>query len=99
MTKPNHNIDHLRAVLFDIIDGVKGGTIPLEQAKMVAELTQVVVNSAKVEVDFIRATNGAGKASGFIGEQEPPALPTPATNDDLPRGITGVTQHRIADKE
>jgi hypothetical protein len=44
-----------------------------------------MVNTAKAEVDFIRATDG--KDSGFIKSSEP---------EELPQGITGIRQHRIA---
>ena len=40
----------------------------IERAKAVAEVAQVVVNSAKVEVDFLRITGGKG--SGFITEKQ-----------------------------
>lgn len=52
----NHDIQGLRARLFDTIDALKSGTLDVERAKAISELTQVVVNSAKVEVDFLRAT-------------------------------------------
>lgn len=76
-------IEDLRAVLFETIAAVKSGEMPLEKAQVISGLSQVMVNSAKVEVDFIKATNGAD--SGFLKTAE----------KQLPTGITGVTQHRI----
>lgn len=74
----SNKVEHLRQILFDTIKGLNAGDIKPEQAKIIGELTQVVVNSAKVEVDFIRATNGRGIASGFLGEQPAlDALPAP----------------------
>ena len=75
-------IEDLRAILFSTIEGVKSGEMPLDKAKMISDLSQVMVNSAKVEVDFIKASNGTG--SGFLEAEKP-----------LPPGITGITQHRI----
>ena len=49
-------IEDLRDHLFAVITGVRDGTVSIEQAKTIGELSQVVVNTAKVEVDFVRAT-------------------------------------------
>jgi hypothetical protein len=87
-------VEDLRAVLFDVIAGVRDGSVPLDRAKVIAELTQVVVNTAKTEVEFIKATNGKGVASGFLGDQPPEGEDKP-----LPEGITGRTVHRIGDQE
>jgi hypothetical protein len=72
----------LRERLFAAIDGVKDGTTSIEQAKTISELSQVVVNLAKVEVDYIRATDGSD--SQFL-----------APVRELPNGITAITTHRI----
>ena len=76
------NIDDLRELLFATIEGVKGGTIDIERAKMIGELSQVMVNTAKVEVDYAKATGQKG--SSFLEKTE-----------QLPPGITGITQHRM----
>lgn len=75
-------IDDLRAVLFETIEGVKSGTLNIEKAKVIGDLSQVIVNTAKTEVEYAKATGKKG--SGFL---EKPA--------DLPKGITGVSVHRI----
>ena len=81
-----HSIDDLRKRLFETIDGVKAGTINLEQARTISELSQVVVNSAKVEVEFLRATDGSESKFLAGAKQEKPPLPP---------GITGTTVHRL----
>jgi hypothetical protein len=43
---------------------------------MIAETAQVIINSAKVEVDFIRATGNPG-GSGFIPLAERQSLAPP----------------------
>lgn len=58
------NIDTLREHLFSTLNGLKDGTIDAEKAKVMGDVAQVIINSAKVEVDFIRA-NGGGH-SNFI---------------------------------
>lgn len=76
------NINDLRTHLFDALKGLKDGTLDIEKAKAMSELAQVIVNSAKVEVEYAKATGSKG--SGFL---EKPA--------ELPPGITGTTIHKI----
>jgi hypothetical protein len=76
-------IEDLRAVLFETIASVRDGSMPLDRARTVSDLAQVMVNSAKVEVEFVKATSSDG--SGFME-------PAP---EQLPSGITGSTVHRM----
>lgn len=64
-----NKIEDLRDHLFETLEKVKDGDMPLDRAKMVAEIAQVIINSAKAESDFIKAV-GASKGSGFIPEGE-----------------------------
>lgn len=75
------NIDDLRELLFDTIQGVKDGKLDIEKAKVISELSQVVVNSARAEVEYTKLT---GHKGGFL---EKPA--------ELPPGITGIHQHKL----
>ncbi|MEI2416192.1 hypothetical protein V8Z80_08410 [Orrella sp. JC864] len=77
-------IGDLRDAMFDTLEKLKAGTISIEQAKAVSEIGQVIINSAKVEVDYIRANNGG--ESSFLDA---------IGNDNLPPGVTGVTRHRL----
>lgn len=78
-----NNINDLRGHLFDALKGLKDGTVDIEKAKAMSELAQVIVNSAKVEVDYAKATGSKG--SGFLEE-----------HPQLPLGITGIRQHKLA---
>ena len=69
----------LRERLFSVIDG----STSIEQAKAISELSQVVVNLAKVEVDYARVTEHG--ASEFLAPER----------EQLPNGITSIVQHRI----
>jgi hypothetical protein len=80
----SRNISDLREAMFDTLAGLKAGTVTVEQAKAISEVGQVIINSAKVEVDYIRANNG-GKT---------PFLDS-AGNAKLPPGVTGITRHRL----
>lgn len=77
------NITDLRAALFAAIEGVTNGTLSLDQAKTVSELSQVIVNTAKVEVDYLKA--GGISSSAFIEVPE-----------EIPSGITSIVRHRLA---
>lgn len=81
----NRTIQDLRELLFDTIQGVKNGTVDTDKARVIGDLSQVMVNTAKVEVDFIKATNGDD--SGFLSAPD---------EEELPQGITGITRHRLA---
>lgn len=67
-----NKVEDLRNHLFATIEALldKDNPMDLERAQVVAEVGQVLVNSAKVEVEFLRAT-GAEKGTGFI------SLPAP----------------------
>jgi hypothetical protein len=59
-------IEDLREALFETIDGIKSGKIDVEKAKAITNIAQVIVNSAKAEVDFLKNVNQQGN-TGFIG--------------------------------
>jgi len=58
--------DHLFAAIEDLNDPEKEPTAKsLEKAHAIGELAQVIVNSAKVEVDFLKVTGGK-RGSEFL---------------------------------
>lgn len=81
----NKTIGDLRDAMFEAIDGLKNGTVTVEQAKAMSGIGQVIIASAKVEVDYIRANNGG----------ETPFLES-AKTEILPPGVTGIVRHRLA---
>jgi hypothetical protein len=112
MSKQGKTVNDLRDMLFSVMEGVRDKSIPIDKAKTISELAQVVVNTAKVEADFLKTMGGKAVGTGFLGHQQLPALPVPEAVDakpsvpapekkdgELPAGIAGITQHRIADKE
>lgn len=82
------NIDDVRRHLFAALDGLADRDRPLDldRAKAIADVAQTIINSAKVEVDFIRAT----------GSVESRFLESKTNPDELPQGITSIVRHRIA---
>lgn len=84
MSQATKTIDDLRQRLFDAIDKVGSGAMTLDQARLTSDLAQVIVNTAKVEVDYLRATGGG--ESAFIERSEEPGERN---------GITGIVRHRL----
>lgn len=66
-----NKIEDLRNHLFATLEALQDKDEPMEieRAKAVADVAQVIVNSAKIEVDFLRAT-GREQGSGFIPEND-----------------------------
>jgi hypothetical protein len=82
----SNNIDALRATLFATLQAVKDGSLDLDKARAVNDLAKTIVDTAKVEVDYLRATGGG--ESSFISSA--------VGSTNLPPGITAVTRHRLA---
>lgn len=69
-------MDDLRSVIFDTINDVRKSKIDAATARAISDLAQNVINSAKAEADYARAT-GQVVRSGLIST-EPAAPPLPA---------------------
>lgn len=81
----SNDLTALRAALFETLRDVRSGSIELDRARAINELGKTLVDSAKVEVDYLKAAGG-GESSfidSAIGAQ------------NLPSGITGRTIHKI----
>lgn len=78
------NINDLRTTLFDTLKGIKDGSIDLEKARAINEVSKTIIDTAKVEVDYLKI-NGGGE-SPFVEA---------VSNKNLPPGIVGITQHRL----
>ena len=77
-----NNMAALRDELFASLRAVKAGEMDLDRAKAVNEISKTLIDSAKVEVEFLRTTGG--QDSPFIEQKQ------------LPAGIVGITRHRLA---
>jgi hypothetical protein len=58
-------IQDLRETLFDTIEQVKSGKMDVEKAKAITSIAQVLVNTAKAEIDFLKHVSQQGN-TGFI---------------------------------
>ena len=65
---PRNKIEDLRDHLFETLEALKDEKKPMEldRAKAIVDVSQVIVNSAKVEVDYLRAIGATSTGSGFI---------------------------------
>lgn len=81
----SQDITSLRESLFAAMAAVKDGSLDLDRARAVNEIGKTLVDTARVEVDYLRATGG--------GESE--FLNTAIGADNLPPGIVGRTVHRL----
>lgn len=59
----------LRALLFETLNGLKNNSIDLDRVKAINDTAQILINCAKVEVDYMRAT-GQQLSNGFIDIQQ-----------------------------
>ena len=84
-------MDDLRSVIFETIDDVRKGKLDAATAKAISELSQNVINSAKAEADYARATGQVVRSGLISTDQAAPPLAAPAA-DALPAATTSVTR-------
>lgn len=80
-------INDLREVLFATIEDVREGRTEADKAKVVVDLAQTIVNTAKAEVDFMRYT-GESVDTGFIKAEK-------SDQEKLPNGVVRVVRHSL----
>jgi len=61
-----NTIEDLRNHMFETIELLKDKKIDTGDAKAITNAAQTILNSAKIEVDFIKAMGGIGEGTGFI---------------------------------
>lgn len=86
------DITTLRAALFAQMDELRAADpkdaerlkAVISKASAVSEIAKTITDTARVEVDYLRASGGG--ESAFLGSAQP----------GLPPGIKSVTRHRLA---
>lgn len=65
---PANKIEHLRNHLFATLEALQDEDKPmdLDRAKAVAEVGRVIIETAKVEVQFLKEVGGLQSGSGFF---------------------------------
>ena len=81
------DITALRAHLFEALRAVRAGTLELlDKARAINELGKTIIDTGKLEVDHILATDAGAKSKFIVG---------PDDADALPNGITSIVRHRL----
>lgn len=92
------HINELREHLMETLAGLRDRYNPMEpdRARAVAQVASVLVDTAKVEVEFLKATHG--DRSDFLGKQEEdlPALPNNSNTPTAHNPFPTVVRHRLA---
>lgn len=87
------HINQLREHLLATLADLRNRENPMEpdRARAVAQVASVLVDTAKVEVDYLRATGQ--ERAGFL--EEPAQITSDASGAGLPNGISSITRHRL----
>lgn len=78
MANTKNKIDDLRNHLFETLEALKDDDKPMEldRARAIADVAKVLVESAKVEVAFLKVT-GAAKSTDFLPNGDETVMPAP----------------------
>ncbi len=77
MSDQKKHISDVREALFKVLEGLTDPDKPMdiERARAVNETAQTIINSAKVEVDFLKVMHGDGEVPFIASAPPPPAQP------------------------
>lgn len=91
------HITDLRQHLLDTLTSLRDRENPMDpdRARAIAQVAGVLVDSAKVEVDYIKAT-GADRSDFLEGEATNPALPKPNGDPTAHNPFPVSKVHRLA---
>jgi hypothetical protein len=87
MSTGKNNIEGLREHLFDALAKLKDGKIDVATARAVSDIGQTIINTARVEIDYAKATK-TDVSTGFI----------PRRIDALPAAEKPAAPAQLADK-
>lgn len=90
----------LQDIIMQSLRDVRAGTMNSAQARSVNDLAQTLINSAKVEVEFLRATKRSNSA--FFQGAQPEGKVTHSGNGTVQRVANGPWQglvHRTRDDD
>ena len=87
------HINQLRQHLLDTLADLRNREQPMEpdRARAVAQVASVLVDSAKVEVDYLKATGQ--HSTPFL--EAPTEVGASSAEGPFPNGITAITRHRL----
>jgi len=97
----NETIEDLRSHLFDTLRGLKEGTVDRENAALINQTAQTIINSAKVEIDHMRVAGGCCRFIALHDESQAPgqlvSIQATGSGEKRITQVAGstVTQHRM----
>jgi len=73
-----NKIEDLRNHLFAALEGLSDPDNPMEieRAKAISDVAQTVINSAKLEVDYLKTIGGNRVTTGFIPDENEDPRPS-----------------------
>lgn len=82
----NNDINEVRDILFDTLRDLRNPDVKvdLDRAKLINDTAKHLIDTAKVENDYLRITN-ITRGSGFMPTGQPTALPS-----HIPTGSTSL---------
>ena len=81
----SHTLTDLRKNLFDALQGIKDGTIELDKARAINEVSKTII-----EVDYIRTLGGEGHSTFIPTADQPTRIPA---QSEPGNGIVSITRH------
>lgn len=81
----------LRETLFSTLEAVKSGALDVEKAKVINEVSKTIVETAKVEVDYIRVV-GEGQSQFLPPTGRQPQLPSEPPGNGIGSAVQQLTQ-------
>ncbi len=90
----NNTIDALREELFGTLRALRSSDNPMdiERSKAVVNVAEAIIDSAKVEVDYMRVTGADG--TGFIPHRKA-GEPLPPPDGITPPGLVSTVRHTL----
>lgn len=69
-----HTMNDLRKELFEAMLNLKNGTLKSHEADKIAKLGQVIINSAKTEIEYRKMSKSNGLSIDIFENKKPEAL-------------------------
>ena len=70
MKASKYNLNQLRERLFECLEEVKAKRMTIAEAKAACQVAQTIINSVRLEMDFIKLSGGPKKSEFFLTDVE-----------------------------
>lgn len=92
-----NNIETLREHLFATLTALQDKSDPMDidRAKAISEVSQTIINSAKVEIEYAKIKETSDHLGTGFMEKIDFEIPSVDKKPELPNGINSIYQHKI----